>query len=92
MAGCKREVSITWSLFFFVNDKTFSPVIDLQLPQQETYFEPPVEYEPEPVVKEFKEKTVESLKDDETQGESSFKKRKLNTGAKRNVRQRLDDD
>lgn len=69
-----------------------SAPLDLQLPvQPEPYYEQEVpEYEPEPVVKEFKEKAVESLAKEG--GESSFKKRKINAGAKRNTRQRLDDD
>jgi hypothetical protein len=63
--------------------------VDLQLPYQEQeYVEIPIEIEPEPVVKEFKEKVVESLGN----GETSFKKRKIVGGAKRNTRQRLDDD
>lgn len=66
-----------------------SVAIDLQLPEQE-YFECPVVAEPEPVVKEFKEKTVESLED--SGGGSTFKKRKIPSGAKRNTRQRLDND
>lgn len=46
--------------------------------------------EPEPPVKEFKEKIVETLAEF---GEcNKFKKRKLLGGAKRNTRQRLDDD
>lgn len=61
--------------------------MDLQLPKQE-YFEPPVVAEPEPIVKEFKEKVIESIEGTET----GFKKRKLGSGAKRNTRQRLDDD
>lgn len=67
-----------------------APVVDLQLPQlpEEEYIEVPVEYEPEPEVKEFKEKTVESL----GSGSATFKKRKIGSGAKRNTRQRLDDD
>lgn len=47
-----------------------------------------MEYEPEPVQKEFKIKTVSNLDG----GETSFKKRKVVGGAKRNTRQRLDDD
>lgn len=61
--------------------------MDLQLPQTE-YFEVPVAVEPEPVVKEFKEKVIGSIEGFET----GFKKRKIGTGAKRNTRQRLDDD
>lgn len=61
--------------------------MDLQLPQQQ-YFEVPIVAEPEPVVKEFKEKVIESIGGTET----SFKKRKIGAGAKRNTRQRLDDD
>ncbi|RZC39156.1 WW domain-binding protein 4, partial [Asbolus verrucosus] len=63
-------------------------VVDLQLPQQEEYYEVPIEFEPEPIVKEFKEKTVESLGG----GEAAFKRRRIGGGAKRNTRQRLDDD
>lgn len=73
--------------------ETSAPV-DLQLPQQE-YLDCPVVVEPEPVVKEFKEKTFNSLgdSDNESLGEcSSFKKRKILSGAKRNTRKRLDDD
>lgn len=66
-----------------------APVVDLQLPKQE-YYECPVVAEPEPVVKEFKEKTFESLEG--TKEESTFKKRKIISGAKRNTRQRLDLD
>ncbi|XP_076251422.1 WW domain-binding protein 4-like isoform X2 [Rhynchophorus ferrugineus] len=68
-----------------------SAPLDLQLPQQE-YFDCPVvvESEPEPVVKEFKEKTLECL--DEGGSDTSFKKRKIPSGAKRNTRQRLDVD
>ncbi|KAJ8909597.1 hypothetical protein NQ315_005661 [Exocentrus adspersus] len=64
--------------------------IDLQLPVQQEYIECPVVVEPEPFVKEFKEKTVDSLA---SMGEcSSFKKRKISSLAKKNTRQRLDDD
>lgn len=62
--------------------------MDLQLPEQ-AYFEAPIVAEPEPVVvKEFKEKVIESIEGTET----GFKKRKIGSGAKRNTRQRLDDD
>lgn len=62
----------------------------MQLPVQHEYFECPVVVEPEPVIKEFKEKTVESLS---SEGESStFKKRKISSWAKKNTRQRLNDD
>lgn len=44
--------------------------------------------EPEPVVKEFKEKVVDSIGGADT----AFKKRKIGAAAKRNTRQRLDDD
>ncbi|KAG5887495.1 hypothetical protein JTB14_023681 [Gonioctena quinquepunctata] len=64
--------------------------VDLQLPVQQDYFECPVAYEAEPVEKEFKEKTVENLETVEQC--SSFKKRKIISGAKRNTRQRLGDD
>lgn len=57
------------------------------MPQQE-YFEPPIVAEPEPVVKEFKEKVIASIEGTET----GFKKRKIGAGAKRNTRQRLDVD
>ncbi|XP_066137714.1 WW domain-binding protein 4-like isoform X2 [Euwallacea fornicatus] len=63
--------------------------IDYQLPAQE-YFECPIVVEPEPTVKEFKEKTVENI--DASEGESSFKKRKLSSMTKKNMRQRLDVD
>ncbi|XP_044754573.1 WW domain-binding protein 4-like isoform X2 [Coccinella septempunctata] len=65
-----------------------TPMVDLQLPEQE-YYECPIVYEPEPIVKEFKEKTVESL-GNET-GETTFKKRKINFGNRKNARQRLED-
>ncbi|KAJ8929046.1 hypothetical protein NQ314_018315 [Rhamnusium bicolor] len=55
--------------------------IDLQLPVQQEYFECPVVAEPEPVVKEFKEKTVESLEN--FGASSSFKKRKIGSWAKK---------
>lgn len=61
--------------------------VDLQLPQQE-YFEQPILAEPEPVVKEFKEKVIGSIEGSET----GFKKRKMGSASKRNTRQRLDDD
>ncbi|XP_030759808.1 WW domain-binding protein 4 [Sitophilus oryzae] len=64
--------------------------LDLQLPEQPEYLDCPVVVEPEPVVKEFKEKVIESVGND--QGPSSFKKRKFSAGAKRNTRQRLDVD
>ncbi|XP_059050058.1 WW domain-binding protein 4 [Achroia grisella] len=60
--------------------------VDLQLPKPEKQTPPPpVVMEPE-VIK-FKEKRVESLGD----GPVEFKKRKFNT-AKRNMRQKIDDD
>lgn len=62
--------------------------MDYQLPVQDHY-EYPVVSEPELSVKEFKEKTVETIVEF---GEcSKFKKRKIVGGAKKNVRQRLDD-
>lgn len=64
--------------------------MDLQLPKQQ-YFEVPVVVSapaPEPVVKEFKEKVIEGIGGTDT----GFKKRKIGAGAKRNTRQRLDDD
>ncbi|CAH1109906.1 unnamed protein product [Psylliodes chrysocephalus] len=64
-------------------------LVDLQLPVQQEYFECPIQYEPEPVKREFKEKTIESL---DVYGQSSFKKRKKIIGSNRNTRQRLDDD
>ncbi|XP_057651779.1 WW domain-binding protein 4 [Diorhabda carinulata] len=63
--------------------------VDLQLPVQNDYFEAPVVYEPEEIKKEFKEKTIESLDDF---GPSSFKKRKMISGAKKNMRKRIDDE
>lgn len=67
-----------------------SEALDLQLPLQQEYVECPVVAEPEPIVKEFKERTVESLLNE---GEcSGFKKRKIGSWAKRNTRQRLNDD
>ncbi|CAH0554614.1 unnamed protein product, partial [Brassicogethes aeneus] len=65
-----------------------SAPLELDLPPQNDYYVPVIEVEPEPVVKEFKEKTVSSLEG----GETSFKKRKIPGGAKRNTRQRVDDD
>ncbi|KAJ8981656.1 hypothetical protein NQ317_000884 [Molorchus minor] len=64
--------------------------MDLQLPTQQEYVECPIVIEPEPVVKEFKEKAVTSL--DNTGESSSFKKRKIVSGAKKNSRQRINDD
>ncbi|KAK9876912.1 hypothetical protein WA026_015948 [Henosepilachna vigintioctopunctata] len=66
-----------------------TPVVDWQLPEQE-YYEPPVSYEPEPVVREFKEKIIASI--DGLPGESTFKKRKIISGNKKHARQRLDND
>ncbi|XP_022901271.1 WW domain-binding protein 4 [Onthophagus taurus] len=63
--------------------------IDLQLPKQDfEYFQVPTlpEYEPPP--KEFKEKSVESLGG----GKETFKKRKFLGNAKKNSRQRVNDD
>lgn len=70
--------------------KTDIPVVDLQLPQQALEFEVPVipEPEPEPAPREFKEKVVESL----GSGNTEFKKRKIGAVARRNTRQRLDDE
>lgn len=68
--------------------------VDLQLPEQPDRFEyePPVQYEPEPPVRQFKEKTITILNDEDTlMVPDSFKKRKFGN-AKRNARQRLDDD
>ncbi|KRT86931.1 hypothetical protein AMK59_2021 [Oryctes borbonicus] len=64
--------------------------IDLQLPKQEyeEYYEIPAFTEIEPPPKEFKEKTVESL----GEGTATFKRRKIVSGAKRNTRQRLDEN
>lgn len=67
-------------------------MVDLQLPTQEYYgYSVVSEPEPEkPIVREFKEKTVESITEF---GEcSKFKKRKIVGGSKRNARQRLNDD
>ncbi|XP_038215012.1 WW domain-binding protein 4 [Zerene cesonia] len=58
--------------------------IDLQLPKKEV-FVPPVVVQPEIV--RFKEKRVESL----GEGPVEFKKRKINN-AKRNMRQKIDDE
>ncbi|KAL1491058.1 hypothetical protein ABEB36_011711 [Hypothenemus hampei] len=67
------------------------PDFDLQLPEQSIEnYECPVLVEPEPEIKEFKEKTVENLDTFEESG--SFKKRKVVFGPKRNIRQRLDVD
>lgn len=88
MADCKGSVS-----FFATGDitvikkKIIRKHIDLQLPQQE-YYEVPVVAEPEPVVKEFKERVVDSIEGTDT----AFKKRKIGAAAKRNTRRRLDDD
>lgn len=63
--------------------------VDLQLPiTHEPKYVPTVSAEPEPVMRQFKEKTVVSL--DDTSVPDSFKKRKF--ANKRNVRQRLDED
>lgn len=64
--------------------------LDLELPTQE-YIAIQVPEYTEPEIK-FKEKTVTQL-DDNDEGVSGFKKRKVNAGAKRgNMRQRLNDD
>lgn len=65
--------------------------MDLQLPVQDYHeYQVVTEPEPEPRVKDFKEKSVESIAEF---GEcNKFKKRKILNGAKRNTRQRLDDD
>ncbi|KAI4460993.1 hypothetical protein MML48_5g00019476 [Holotrichia oblita] len=70
--------------------ETSTKPIDLQLPKQEyeEYYEIPAFQEIEPKPKEFKEKIVESL----GEGKAAFKKRKFMSGAKRNTRQRLEDD
>nr|AEE63621.1 unknown [Dendroctonus ponderosae] len=68
-----------------------APVVDWQLPQQPHFEGPVVEAEPEPQVKEFREKTLDRL--EEGVGESGgFKRRKIQGGPKRNMRQRLEDD
>ncbi|CAH0407048.1 unnamed protein product [Chilo suppressalis] len=59
--------------------------VDLQLPKTKEVEPPPVVMEPETV--EFREKRVESLGD----GPVEFKRRKLNN-ARRNMRQKLDDE
>lgn len=75
---------------FFISLTFFSEFVDLQLPVQQEYVDCPVVAEPEPAVKEFKEKTVDNLS---SEGEcSTFKKRKIGSWAKRNTRQRLNDD
>ncbi|XP_077292970.1 WW domain-binding protein 4 [Arctopsyche grandis] len=63
--------------------------VDLQLPEQR--YAPVVA----PVIKipterQFQQKQITSLEDEST--ETNFKKRKINSNAKRNTRQRLDDD
>lgn len=67
--------------------------IDLQLPNtggKECIYVPAATVEPPPKV--FKEKTVQSLADDDDCSvPNTFKKRKFG-GNKRNARQRLDDD
>lgn len=82
----KQKCVSSFPHFFFY----FRETVDYQLPVQEFYDYPVVpEPEPEPVVKEFKEKTVETIVEF---GEcSKFKKRKIIGGTKRNIRQRLDD-
>lgn len=47
-----------------------------------------------PTEKQFKEKQITSLEEDSgvKSEEINFKKRKINSSAKRNTRQRLDDD
>lgn len=64
--------------------------LDLQLPKQEyeEYYEIPTFQEVEPKPREFKEKIVESL----GEGKAAFKKRKFMLGAKRNTRQRVEDE
>lgn len=60
--------------------------IDLQLPKPDKELPPPpVVVQPEII--EFKEKRVQSLGDEPVE----FKKRKFNN-ARRNIRQKLDDD
>lgn len=61
-------------------------LIDFELPKVEKPVAPVVILEPER--HKFKEKTVTSL----GQGEVQFKKRKLNSGAKKNIRQKNNDD
>ncbi|KAL5279133.1 WBP4 family protein [Megaselia abdita] len=69
--------------------------VDLELPEVDNYYVQVVsEMEPEPPVKKFKEKVIESLaNDDDDEGPSkvsmTFKKRKAPRG---NARKRLDDD
>ncbi|XP_060529693.1 WW domain-binding protein 4-like isoform X2 [Cylas formicarius] len=67
---------------------TQSEPVDFQLPPPQEFIEIPIVTEPEPVIHEFKQKTIERL----THGETVFKKRKVPTGAKKNTRQKLDDD
>lgn len=68
----------------------FRAPADLQLPEQ-TYVTPTIAVITEPPEKKFKEKTMTSV--DEPEASSvAFKKRKINNTAKRNTRQRLDDD
>lgn len=66
--------------------------VDWQLPQQQqaVQFEMPEIPEEEPPPKEFKEKRIENL--DGERGSGAFKKRKIGSGSRRNVRQRFDDD
>lgn len=64
----------------------------MELPEVNNYYVQVVsEMEPEPPVKKFKEKVIESLANDEETAAvpSTFKKRKVPRG---NTRKRLDDD
>lgn len=77
-----------------IEKKEFKPV-DLQLPEQEFIPIKVPTLSEEPKVK-FKEKTVATgtivTDDDDEVSVSGFKKRKAAPGAKRNMRQRLDED
>jgi len=65
-------------------------MVDLQLPVQPYEYPAVVAPDPEPPIKQFKEKTVESIAEF---GEcSKFKKRKILGGAKKNSRQRMDNE
>lgn len=68
--------------------------MDFQLPSHEDTFVPVVVPAPEPPPREFKEKTVKSLEEENNASDVcvSFKKRKLGGAHRRNTRQRLDDE
>lgn len=67
-------------------------MVDLQLPQVPHYECAVVAAEPEPQVREFKEKTVERLEESDGEGGGGFKRRRVPAGPKRNMRQRLEEE